>query len=575
MKFRGLAVYLERLEKNSSRLKITEILAEIFSKAGENEIDKTVYLLLGKLAPAYRGIVFNLAETMVLRVIAKAYGKKVAEIKSLYKKRGDLGDVAAQLASARQALPMGKDLSVSEVYKRLVKIAQDEGEGSQERKVKVMADLLSNLDPLSVRYVARIPVGKLRLGFSDKTIIDALSWMLSGGKSQSKVIGEAYQVQPDVGLLAKRIKKVGIKKATGNPAPIVGIPVMPMLAQRLKSTGEMIEKMGEVAVEPKFDGVRVLIHYKKRGGGEKPFIRAFTRNLNDVSGMFPELLKIGRFIDAKSVILDSEAVGIDPKTERIVDFQKTMQRRRKHNIRQTAKDIPMRFQVFDILTKNGKSFMNTPYKKRREVLAKTIKKNSFLVVDEYQITDNAQVIKKDHERLLKEGLEGVIVKKLDSHYVPGRTGWRWVKMKEVESDVAKLSDTIDAVVMGYTRGKGKRAGFGVGQFLVGVGDGDQIKTISKVGTGLTDDQFRELNKRLKEITVERKPKEYLVDKVLEPDYWVIPSLVVEIAADEITKSPRHTSGYALRFPRLVRFRDDKSESQITTLSEVNKFYRMQ
>ena len=175
-------------------------------------------------------------------------------------------------------------------------------------------------------------------------------------------------------------------------------------------------------------------------------------------------------------------------------------------------------------------------------------------------------------------MEGVIVKKYDTAYIPGRTGWRWVKMKEEEAASGKLADTIDCVVMGYSAGRGKRVSFGLGQFLVGVLDppaGGMIKTVTKVGTGLTDEQFRELKKRLSGLEVKDKPKEYAdVSKLLQPDFWVEPSLVVEIAADEITKSPNHSAGLALRFPRLVRFRDDKSPDQATTVAEVKKLYEM-
>ena len=168
-----------------------------------------------------------------------------------------------------------------------------------------------------------------------------------------------------------------------------------------------------------------------------------------------------------------------------------------------------------------------------------------------------------------------MVKRANSRYVPGRTGWRWVKMKESEKAAAKLADTLDLVVMGYTRGRGKRATFGVGQFFAGVKDGGKIKTVTKVGTGLTDKQFKELSARLNKISVKEKPKNYEVDKTLEPDFWVTPELVVEIAADEITKSPNHTAGMALRFPRLIKFRDDKSADQITTLEELKELAEMQ
>jgi DNA ligase-1 len=307
------------------------------------------------------------------------------------------------------------------------------------------------VDPLSARYLVRIPVGKLRLGFSDKTILDAFSWMETGDKSKKAVLEKAYQVVPDVGVLAVDVKKFGIERAIKDVKPIVGIPVLPMLGQRIKSPVEMIEKMGKVFVEPKFDGLRVLIHFN-RG----KLIKAFTRNLNDVTEMFPELQKIGDYLNCSDTILDTEAVGMDPEMKRLLDFQTTMKRRRVHQIDLTAKAIPLGFQVFDVLYCNGKNMMDEPYFERREVLDKIIKPgNKILVVDSTVITEDPEVINREYRAKIKEGLEGVFVKKYDAKYVPGRTGWRWVKMKQEERAEGKLSDTVDCVVMGFTVGKGK------------------------------------------------------------------------------------------------------------------------
>ncbi|MFV1916877.1 MAG: ATP-dependent DNA ligase [Patescibacteria group bacterium] len=581
MKFKDLAVYLDKLEKTSSRIEITKILSELFKKADREEIDKVVYLSLGGLAPPYKEVVFNIAERMMLQVITKAYGKEDRKVKALYKKKGDLGDVAFAIAQTQNSKLKTQNLTILEVYDRLLKIAEDEGEGSRDRKIKSTARLLSELDNLSARYVARIPVGNLRLGFSDKTILDALSWMEAGDKSAKGELERAYFVLPDVGLLAKEVKTRGVEKATKSTKPKLGIPVMPMLAQRLKSPTEMIEKMGKVAIEPKFDGLRIQLHYKKgppsrkATEGKKGFVKAFTRNMNENSWMFPELNNIDKYVKANEIILDTEAVGVDEKRKTLANFQTTMSRRRKYEIEETAAKVPITFQVFDLLLKNGKSLLDKPYLERRKVLKKSIRSGNLLQIDDYLITSDSKVIEREMGKEVSEGLEGIMVKRANSRYIAGRTGWRWVKMKEAESAVAKLADTVDSIAMGYTQGKGKRAEFGVGQFLVGIKHKGKIKTITKVGTGLTDDQFRELKKRLSKLEVRDKPKEYEVPKDLEPDYWVKPELVVEIAADEITKSPKHTSGYALRFPRLVKFRDDKSINQATSISEVKKLFKLQ
>ncbi len=565
MKFSDLSIYLEKLESTSSRIEITKILSDLFKKSDSNEIDKTVYLALGELAPSYRGIILNLAEKMMFRVLAHAYSKDETSVKNLFKKLGDIGKVASNLNSGKEK----SDITVTQVWQKLVDIAQVGGEGSQDKKIMLMSDLLSKLDPLSVRFVARIPVGKLRLGFSDKTILDALSWMEKGDKSVKSDLEKAYQVLPDPGLLAQKVKKEGTKKAAKEVKPVIGIPVLPMLCQRLKAPSDMIEKMGSVSVEPKLDGLRLLIHISPI------FIKAFTRNLNETSWMFPELQKAKEFVNARQVILDCEAVGLDEETKKMADFQTTMTRRRKHEIENVSKKIGIEFFIFDILLKDGQNLMDEPYAKRREILEKTLKAGRNFKLVEYELTQDPQRINELYRKRTSEGYEGIIVKKADSYYVPGRTGWNWVKMKQEETASGKLSDTLDCIVMGYTQGKGKRATFGLGQFLVGIKDNESIKTITKVGTGITDVQFRELKTRLEKLKVKDKPRQYLAHKNYTPDFWVEPSLVVEIAGDEITKSPTHTAGLALRFPRLVRFRDDKSVDQATTLEEVKNLFKLQ
>ena len=519
MQLNKFAGYLEKLEKTSSRLEITSILTDLFKKTDTDEIQKTVYLTLGILAPNYEGVLLNLAEKMVIKAIVLAYSAEPGAVIKLYKEKGDVGDTAELLATSTKQSE-GQRLTVSDIYEKLLAIAKDSGGGSQDRKIKKMAQILTEIDPLSARYIARIPVGRLRLGFSEKTIIDALA---GHDKKIQKDIEKAYNIRPDIGYIAKLVKEGNIKAAK----PAVGVPIVPMLAQRLNSTTEMIKKMGEVSVEPKFDGLRIFIHYKK-----PDFIRIFTRNMNVLDpNIFPELKEIRKYIKAESVVLDTEAVGLDEKRERFVDFQKTIQRRRKHDIVKSSENTPLQFQVFDVLILNGESFINTPYTERRKILEKEVVNGKLFRVDENTITKDPEVIKNLHQKYLKMGLEGVVVKKANGGYVSGRTGWNWVKMKEVEGKRGKLSDTVDCVVMGYTTGKGKRAGFGMGQFLAGVRDGETFKSVTKVGTGLSDEQFRELKARLTKIQVKEKPKEYVVNKDLHPDFWVTPSVVIELAAD--------------------------------------------
>ncbi|MFH1840666.1 MAG: ATP-dependent DNA ligase [Candidatus Shapirobacteria bacterium] len=570
MTFFELAQFLARLEATSSRLQITQILAELFAKTNQEEIDKVCYLTQGCLAPSYEGLEFNLAEKLLIRAVARAADTTETEVKKLYQQKGDLGDVVKELRIKSRR----SGIKLTEVYGLLRRIARESGEGSVERKIDLMADLLRRLDSLSAKYVARIPLGKLRLGFSELTILDALSWLMSGDKRHREEIERAYEVRADIGAIAKLVKTSGLQ-GLKTIEPEVGVPILSALCQRLPAFEEMIEKMGEVAVEPKYDGSRVQIHYRRK----LPILRIFTRNLENVTHMYPDLVRaVKGEIKADEVILDGEAVGFDPRTDRILPFQETIKRKRKYEIALFSQSIPLKCFVFDILVYNGRNMMTRPLNERRKILERVVLGGT-LVLTPQIVTQKIDELKRFYDRQIARGLEGVVAKKWDSVYDPGRRGFNWVKLKsETSKKGAGLADTLDCAVMGLYRGKGKRTGFGVGAFLVGVRRSENIDnflSVSKIGTGLTDEQFRELKARSEQLIANSKQSSYQVDKNLEPDVWLKPGLVVEIQADNITVSPIHTAGYALRFPRLVRFRDDKKASQATTLAELKKLYQLQ
>lgn len=564
MKWSELIIWLQQIEATSLRNEKTALLAQMLKQATGAEVRELVYLVLGGLRPAFDRLEFNLAE----RGIVKAMGVTWEE----YKRVGDLGKIAGERGNRRE------ELGISEVYRELERIARESGSGSQERKVGGLARLLEKVGGEGAKYIVRIVAGKLRLGFSEQTVLDAISYMESGNKDWSEALERVYQIRPDVGLLVKEVKEKGMERAIKETNLVLGVPIVPALAQRLKTVDEMIQKMGAVYCEPKFDGTRVQIHYKREGFGEvgtntlfsieQKSVKTFTRNLDENSWMFPELASIGEQIKATEVILDSEAVGYEPKTGKLVPFQLTITRKRKHGVGEAQSLVPLRFFVFDIMSKNGESLINKPLEERKKILAETIVGEGVLQLDEWVEIAEPEQLRDYHAQQLAKGLEGAVIKQKNGEYLPGRVGFNWVKFKEAETAEAKLSDTIDAIILGYYLGRGKRQKFGWGAMLVGVADGENIVTIGKVGTGISDKQFEELYERFDKLKVINKDDRYQVAKTLEPDVWMTPELVVELAADEITNSPIHTAGYALRFPRLVRVREDKSLGEVTTLTEL-------
>lgn len=588
MTFSAFSQHLKKIEAVSARLAITAQLAKLFAELKTEEVPYAIYLSLGRLVPEYIPLEFQLSAKMIMRVLTKhlarnaeVYGEGMPvtnlfeeaddslfeqKVIKLYKQIGDIGETAEALFE--KSFKGASKLTISEVYGSLKVIAEERGAGSQERKVSGLLDLFEKLDPTSIRFVARMVVGKLRLGFSIKTVLDSLSWTKNGNKSDSDKLEELFQRKADLGLLAQAYLKhsnfASVKKAYDIE---LGIPVMPALCQRLNSAEEIIAKMPKVIVEPKYDGLRIQIHIGTEHGAR--WVRSFTRNLEETSHMFPELMANLKDLACENCILDGEVVGIDKKTGKILAFQETSTRRRKHGIETKAAELPVKFFLFDVLQKDGTTFLDTPLFERKKILSELVQPSEVFITAPFIVTTDPKELHTYHTKQLSLGLEGAVIKQYDSVYKSGRKGWRWVKIKEEEGTSGKLSDTLDCIVMGYYKGRGKRTAFGLGAFLVGLlGKDEKIYTVAKIGTGLTDEQFKELKKRIDEHEVKQQPSQYEVPKNLLPDGWMEPSLVVEIAADEITRSPIHTAGKALRFPRLVNFRDDKNWQDATTVKEL-------
>jgi len=594
MLFSKLAQYFSRIEATPKRLEITAILADLLKESSPEEIDKICYLVLGQLAPLYEGVEFNLAGKMLLRVMTDAYMVPGAEVEKIAKEKGDLGDAAEELA--KRSKVSGSRLTVGQVYAKLRQIAEDSGTGSQERKVREMAGLFQSLDPLSVRYVARIPVASLRLGFSDKTILDALSVAEAGDKSLRPLIERAYNVSADIGRIAQFVKSKGAK-GIEKIEVTVGVPVRMAAAERLPTPAEILEKMGgKLAAEPKYDGFRVQVHLDKsrkqaadNEGVEQPalaglvgvekgsWVRIFSRNLENTTPMFPEIAAAAQKLAAKSLIFEGEAIAYSPDTEEFEPFQETAKRKRKYGIKEKAVELPLKVFAFDLLYLDGRDLTREPYETRRRALEKLVSGHEdTIILAEERVFTNAKELEKFFLEEIEHGLEGIMTKRLDGVYQAGVRNFNWVKLKRVEE--GKLEDTIDCVVLGYYTGRGKRTQFGIGGFLVAVYDdkNDTFKTISRVGSGLTDEEWREMKKRVDALKTKEKPKNADVAKEHNPDVWAEPSIVVAIRADEITKSPLHTAGgLALRFPRLMAFRDDKNPEQATTVAEMEELFRQQ
>ncbi len=593
MHFSKFAKYLQRLEETSKRLEITSILTELIQELEPEETDKAIYLASGYLKAPFESENFNIADKMVAKVLeytfASAQETNIADrISKLYAQEGDLGNVAEQLQSDQR----GKNLSISDVYEKLMVLAQTSGTGSTDSKVRKAADLLKLLDKISTKYAVRIMLGTIRLGFTELTIIAALAQFLEN-KTIAEDIEAVYNIHPDIGLVAKSIKENGIE-GLAKIRIETGVPVLSQKAQRVSGMEEAMERIKNVWAEFKFDGTRVQLHFDKnkkhttkeeeavglfeaeKKDSNKYLIKTFTRNLEESTHQYPDLTDAAmKQIDADSIILDGEAIGYNRETGAFLPFQETITRKRKHDVAETAKNIPLKYFVFDILYLNGKSLIHLPLRERREILSKVIKPGDTIVVDEHMETSLFEDLLEYFEIAKEKGLEGLLVKSPEDPYQAGARSYSWIKLKKADEKL--LRDSIDCVVLGYYNGKGVRSKFGIGGFMVGVYDekSDSFKTVSKIGTGLKEDDWIKLKKMADKLKIEKLPANVDISKPLLPDVLVKPKIVVEIGADEISISQNHTAGYALRFPRLLKFRDDKKATEATTVSEVITLFNTQ
>jgi DNA ligase-1 len=471
MKFEKLTSYFQALESTTKRLEMIEILCELLGSVDDaREAQEICYLLQGRVAPFYEPVELGMGERLVERAVSVGCGVELAEVQRLNKKLGDLGEVVESCGDGgkvRAKKGESGGVSVGEVFARLVEIANDGGEGSVERKVEGLAGLIGMLDVRSAKYVVRVPIGRLRLGVGDPTIMDALAIVMLGEKKYRKELERAYNEVSDLGLIAKHLFEEGVGEAEGVEVSQrmvndrlerigglrvhVGRPLRSELCERLPTPEKTIEKMGAVVAQFKYDGFRTQIHMD-RGSG---VVRLFSRNLEETTAAFPDLVAgVWAQLEVESVILDAEAIAYRAESEEFLPFQETTKRRRKHGIELAARELPLRAFVFDLLYLNGESWLNRSVVERLEKLREIVTGEEVLIVAKSRIIDNGSNLAVMLEESLSHNLEGIVVKKVDSVYEAGGRNFNWVKLKHTASE--QLKDTIDCVVLGYIFGRGKR-----------------------------------------------------------------------------------------------------------------------
>ncbi|MFH1126186.1 MAG: ATP-dependent DNA ligase [Candidatus Altiarchaeota archaeon] len=539
------------LDDKSGRLEMADILADFLSKIPAEILPVVCYFMRGEVFPVWKGVELGIAGKLMVKSLSTVSGLKEEDIEKLIKEKGDTGLVAEQiLVKKSQTTLFQESLTLEKVYDNLVKAASLEGKGAQEKKMSYIQELLTNSTPAESRYLVKLILGELRLGVGDGILRDAIAKAFN---VNAELVERAYNYTSDLGevaLTAKKGGEAGLLEVSLTPMR----PIKMMLAQKAEGISEVLKELSPAAFEVKYDGARVQIHKNVSR------VELYTRRLENVTKQFPELVKSSfENINAKEAIIEGEIVAIKSLEDRHPrPFQDLSRRiKRKYDIDQMVKKIPIEVNLFDLIYLNGESKIEQSFSERRRLLEEVVSATESFRLSEQLVTEDEEKAEDFYEHAIDLGHEGVMIKNMSAPYKPGsRVGYMY-KLKPV-------MESLDLIISGATWGEGRRAHW-FGSFLLSAHDPakGEFLEIGRLGTGLTDEQFKEMTELLRPLVIEEKGQEVKIK----------PKIVVEVIYEEIQHSPTYTSGYALRFPRLVRIRNDKGPLDADTTERVEELMR--
>jgi DNA ligase-1 len=559
---------------------MTDLLVNLLKNTSREVIDKVAYLTQGRIYPDFVGIEIGVAEKLAARALVRVSGRRDVEIEEELKKTGDLGETAEKFVAAKKQVTFFQQpLTVQRVYETLDKMAKASGSGAVDLKLSLLAGLLAAASPKEAKYIMRTVTGNLRLGIADMTVLDALAIAYGGGKEAREQVERAYNICSDLGRVAKIIAEEGLEGIRKFRVSI-SEPIRPMLAERLSSPEEILEKFGgKCMAEYKYDGERLQAH--KKGNS----VKLFSRRLEDISSQYPDAVELfKKHVKAEDAILECECVAVDLDTGEMRPFQELMHRRRKYEIERAIDEYPVSLFMFEVLYVDGRDLTLESYPVRRGILERIVEESDRVKMANGALVSSPAELEKFFLEAIENGCEGLVCKSIssDSVYQAGARGWLWIKYKRDYK--SEMTDTVDLVVVGAFHGRGKRAGT-YGALLLAAYDSerDAFETVTKCGTGFTDEDLAKLPKMMHEHVVPHKHSR--VDSRLEADVWFEPAVVIEVLGAEMTLSPIHTcavgsirkgSGLAIRFPRFTgNYRLDKAAEDATTSAEILEMYRGQ
>lgn len=556
--FREFAQTCKVIESTPGSLNMTSLVAELLEQVTPEELPVVTHFVMGEIFPAWSSEEIGVGAGILYNALAKSVGLAVSDIKELVRETGDIGETASRAlknVSSGQAtfssfMEESNDLSILDVFERFRAISKSSGKGSQTSKIKNLQYLFNSSSPEEVSYIARLAVEELRIGVGEGIVRDAISKAFD---VPAEEIERAFMLSNDLGLVASSAREGG-RDAVLSLGLKLNRPIRMMLAQITPSLDAALSEIGTAAVEWKFDGARVQIH--KEGDN----ITLFSRRLENITNSLPDIVEaVKDNVSAESAILDSEAVAID-KNGRPRAFQDILKRfRRKYDVHATAREIPLILNLFDIMYLNGEELLDIPLVQRREKLKSCVKNGDKINVDDQYLTDDPEEIMEIYNAALKAGHEGVMIKNPESPYSPGKRGKNWLKKKPV-------METLDLVVIGAEWGYGRRTSF-LGSYALACHDPDtgRFLPVGRVATGFSDEQLAELTELFSDLIIVESGTKVEIK----------PEIIFEVAFEEIQKSVNYESGYALRFPRLVNVRSDKSVEDVETIGRLEEMYLIQ
>jgi len=550
--FSALAELCEKLEGMKKRIPMVNLVADFLKSLEPKEVEPAVSMILGRALPKGSQQTLEVSWATLSEIIRRITEVDWRVFMDAFSKTGDIGaatKVVFENSRVKRQMPLfERALTITDVRESFEAIAEATGHGSREKKERLIETLLSSASPLEAKYLVKIIIGEMRTGFHEGLMEQAVS---AAFHVPLDMVQRASMVLGDIGSVAAIAKTEG-KEGLSKVGFKVFRPVRLMLAQMVNDVAEALkEHGGKTAFEYKLDGARVQIH--KHG----EIVKIFSRRLTDVTESLPEIAEaVKNNVKAEEAILEGEVIAVDNEGHPL-PFQHLMRRfKRVHEVEDMTEAIPVKLFLFDILYLNGQSLIALPYVQRRQILAENAGE---IPLTKQTITGSVE----EAEQFLKEatsaGHEGLMAKKIDSDYVPGIRGKRWLKIKPT-------LEPLDLVIVAAEYGYGRRRGW-LSDYYLAARDAEtgEFLTVGKTFKGLTDAEIIEMTKRLKELVIKEEPRRV----------FVVPKIVVEVAYNEIQKSPKYKCGMALRFARITRIRDDKTPEEADTIQRVKEIYKSQ